>query len=55
MLKKVISLQGQQWIRMKSTSTRGGRAKQFRIATVLHPADITPTRKQIKNNNNNKW
>ena len=35
MLKQVISLQGQQWIRMKSISTRGGRAKQLRISTVL--------------------
>ena len=35
MLKQVISLQGQQWTRMKSTATRGGRAKQLRISTVL--------------------
>ena len=35
MLKQVISLQGQQWIRMKTTATRGGRAKQLRISTVL--------------------
>ena len=48
MLKQVRSLQWPQWIRMKSSSTRGGRAKQSRIATVLHPADITQTRKQIK-------
>ena len=27
-------------------------AKQLRIATVLHPADITPTRKHTNNNNN---
>ena len=35
MLKQVISLQGQQWIRMKSTATRGGRVKQLRISTIL--------------------
>ena len=35
MLKQVISLQWPQWIRMKSTSTRGGRVKQLRILTVL--------------------
>ena len=35
MLKQVISLQGPQWIRMKGTATRGGRAKQLRISTVL--------------------
>ena len=35
MLKQVISLQGQHWISMKSTATRGGRAKQLRISTVL--------------------
>ena len=34
MLKQVISLQGQQWIRMKTTATRGGQAKQLRISTV---------------------
>ena len=35
MLKQVISSQGPQWIRMKSNATRGGRAKQLRISTVL--------------------
>ena len=35
MLEQVISLQWPQWIRMKSTATRGGRAKQLRISTVL--------------------
>ena len=35
MLKQVISLQWPQWIRMKNTSTRGGRVKQLRILTVL--------------------
>ena len=35
MLKQVRSLQWPQWIRMKSTSTRGGRVKQLRILTVL--------------------
>ena len=35
MLKQVRSLQGPRWIRMKSTATRGGRAKQLRISTVL--------------------
>ena len=35
MLKQVTSLQWPQWIRMKTTSTRGGRAKQLRISTAL--------------------
>ena len=35
MLKQVRSLRWSQWIRVKSKLTRGGRAKQSRIATVV--------------------
>ena len=49
MLKQVISLQGQQWIRMKTTATRGGQAKQLRISTVCMEVWVENERQRTKN------